>query len=167
VSAITVDDVCAVIVGMRAAGCSGKTIANALATLHGVRRFPRRQGWVVDDPLAELERGRGGRYPDDGGRPAVVRRAYERLLTRTLNRSSGMPGATRGGTERPAMATGSSRRSPGRDSEVPSWAEPQGAWDVRGCPRPGARDVDDRRVDRRGVRKGVGQRHRPDTVDLM
>jgi integrase len=55
VSAITVDDVCDLVAGMRAADCSDKTIANALATLHGVLRFARRQGWVVDDPIAKLE----------------------------------------------------------------------------------------------------------------
>jgi integrase len=55
VSAITVTDVCAVIDGMRAGGCSEKTIGNALATLHSVLRYARRQGWVVDDPIAKLE----------------------------------------------------------------------------------------------------------------
>ncbi|WP_272475473.1 tyrosine-type recombinase/integrase [Baekduia alba] len=55
ISAITVSDVCAVIDGMRAGGCSEKTIGNALATLHSVLRYARRQGWVVDDPIAKLE----------------------------------------------------------------------------------------------------------------
>jgi integrase len=55
VSAITGDDVYDLVAGMRAAGCSEKTIANALATLHGVLRFARRHGWVVDDPIAKLE----------------------------------------------------------------------------------------------------------------
>jgi integrase len=55
VSAITVTDVCGVIDGMRAGGCSEKTIGNALATLHSVLRYARRQGWVVDDPIAKLE----------------------------------------------------------------------------------------------------------------
>jgi integrase len=55
VSAITVDDVCDVIAGMRTAGCSEKTTGNALATLHSVLRFARRYGWIVDDPIAKLE----------------------------------------------------------------------------------------------------------------
>jgi Phage integrase, N-terminal SAM-like domain len=55
VSAITADDVCDLVAGMRATGCSEKTIANVLATLHGVLRFARRKGWVVDDPIAKLE----------------------------------------------------------------------------------------------------------------
>jgi integrase len=41
---ITVDDVCGVIDGMRVAGCSEKTIGNALATLHSVLRFAARHG---------------------------------------------------------------------------------------------------------------------------
>jgi hypothetical protein len=37
------------------AGCSDRTVANALATLHCVLRFARRHGWIVDDPIAKLE----------------------------------------------------------------------------------------------------------------
>lgn len=57
VSAITVEDVSELIVAMRAAGCSEKTTANALATLHSVLRFTLRHGWIVIDPVARLERG--------------------------------------------------------------------------------------------------------------
>ena len=57
VVAITTDDVSELIVGMRAAGCSKKTTANALACLHGVPRFVLRHGWIIDDPIAKLERG--------------------------------------------------------------------------------------------------------------
>jgi integrase len=57
VSAITVEDVSDLIVGMRAAGCSEKTTGNALATLHSVLRFALRHGWIVNDPIPRLERG--------------------------------------------------------------------------------------------------------------
>lgn len=55
VSALTADDICDVIAGMRMAGCSEKTIGNALATLHSILRFAKRYGWIVDDPIAKLE----------------------------------------------------------------------------------------------------------------
>lgn len=55
VSAITVEDVSRLIVGMREMGCSEKTTANAVATLHSVLRFALRRGWIVDDPVAKLE----------------------------------------------------------------------------------------------------------------
>jgi integrase len=57
VSAITMEDVSALIVAMRAEGWSEKTTANALATLHSVLRFALRHGWIVIDPVARLERG--------------------------------------------------------------------------------------------------------------
>lgn len=57
VSAITVDDVAGLLGQMRAEGCAAKTMANALACLHSVLRFALRQGWIVDDPVAKLERG--------------------------------------------------------------------------------------------------------------
>jgi integrase len=57
VSAITVEDVSELIPYMRTAGASEKTTANAVATLRSVLRFALRQGWIVNDPVARLERG--------------------------------------------------------------------------------------------------------------
>jgi integrase len=52
---IGVDDVAALLTGLRAAGCSEKTAAEALATLHGIVRFAIRNGWIADNPVAKLE----------------------------------------------------------------------------------------------------------------
>jgi hypothetical protein len=57
VSAITVEDVSRLIAGMRETGCSEKTTANAVATLHSLLRFALRRGWIVDDPVCKLETG--------------------------------------------------------------------------------------------------------------
>jgi hypothetical protein len=57
ISAITVDDVAGLLGQMRAQGCATRTMANALACLHSVLRFALRQGWIVHDPIARLERG--------------------------------------------------------------------------------------------------------------
>jgi integrase len=42
---IGVEDVAALLTALRAKGCSEKTIAGALATLHSVLRFALRKGW--------------------------------------------------------------------------------------------------------------------------
>jgi integrase len=56
VSTITVDDAAGLITGMRAAGCSEKTTANAVASLRSILCLALRRGWIVDDPIARLER---------------------------------------------------------------------------------------------------------------
>jgi integrase len=52
---IGVDDVAALLTGLRAAGCSEKTAAEALSTLHSIVRFAIRNGWIADNPVAKLE----------------------------------------------------------------------------------------------------------------
>jgi integrase len=52
---IGVDDVAALLTGLRTAGCSEKTAAEALATLHSIVRFAIRNGWIADNPVAKLE----------------------------------------------------------------------------------------------------------------
>jgi Phage integrase, N-terminal SAM-like domain len=52
---IGVDDVAALLTGLRTAGCSEKTAAEALATLHSIARFAIRNGWLADNPVAKLE----------------------------------------------------------------------------------------------------------------
>ena len=52
---IGVDDVAALLTGLRTAGCSEKTAAEALATLHSIVRFAIRKGWIADNPVAKLE----------------------------------------------------------------------------------------------------------------
>jgi integrase len=78
-SALTVDDVAALLVELRAKGCSAKTTAGALATLHSIVRFARRHRWIALDPVDQLE-------ADERPRPAHRRRRVlgrdeiERLL---------------------------------------------------------------------------------------
>jgi integrase len=52
---IGVDDVAVLLTGLRADGCSEKTAAGALATLHSIIRFAIRNGWIADNPVARLE----------------------------------------------------------------------------------------------------------------
>ena len=52
---IGVEDVAELLTGLRAAGCSEKTAAEALATLHSIIRFAIRNGWIADNPVAKLE----------------------------------------------------------------------------------------------------------------
>ncbi len=52
---IGVDDVAALLTGLRTAGCSEKTAAEALATLHSIARFAIRNGWLAGNPVAKLE----------------------------------------------------------------------------------------------------------------
>jgi integrase len=79
VSAITVEDVSRLIASMRAGGCSEKTTANAVATLHSVLRFALRQGWIVDDPVAKLEAGERPR-PERRRQRILGRNEIRRLL---------------------------------------------------------------------------------------
>ena len=72
IRAIGVDDVAALLTALRAKGCSEKTTAGALATLHSVLRFALRNGWAVDDAVSKLE---------PGERPHPVRRR-QRVLGR-------------------------------------------------------------------------------------
>jgi hypothetical protein len=52
---IGVEDVAKLLTTRRANGCSGKTTAGALATLHSILRFALRNGWIVEDPVVKLE----------------------------------------------------------------------------------------------------------------
>jgi integrase len=52
---ITVADVARLLDDLRASGCSEKTLASALATLHSVMRFALRNGWITDNPVEQLE----------------------------------------------------------------------------------------------------------------
>lgn len=73
IGSLSVDDVAWLIGELRAAGRSPKTIANALATLQSVLRFARRRGWIVADPVEQLE-------PEE--RPRPPRRKRGRVLGR-------------------------------------------------------------------------------------
>jgi integrase len=79
ITAITVDDVASLVGQMRAEGCATKTMANALACLHSVLRFALRQGWIVDDPVAKLERGERPR-PEPRVQRVLGREEVARLL---------------------------------------------------------------------------------------
>jgi hypothetical protein len=50
VSAISVDDVAALLAEMRSSRCSPKTCANALGTLQVIMRYARRNGWIASIP---------------------------------------------------------------------------------------------------------------------
>jgi integrase len=52
---IGVEDVAGLLTALRAAGCSEKTVAEALSTLHSIVRFAIRRGWIADNPVAKLE----------------------------------------------------------------------------------------------------------------
>jgi site-specific recombinase XerD len=71
-SALTVDDVAVLMSELRVKGCSGKTIAAALATLHSIIRYARRHRWIAMDPVDQLE-------SDERPRPA---RRRQRVLGR-------------------------------------------------------------------------------------
>lgn len=47
---IGVEDVAELLTALRANGCSEKTAAGALATLHSIVRFAIRNDWIIDDP---------------------------------------------------------------------------------------------------------------------
>lgn len=55
VASIAVDDIATLLEALREKGCSAKTRANALATLHSILRYARRRGWIVIDPVELLE----------------------------------------------------------------------------------------------------------------
>jgi hypothetical protein len=42
---------------LRAKGCSAKTAAGAVATLHSIIRHARRHVWIALDPIDQLEAG--------------------------------------------------------------------------------------------------------------
>lgn len=69
---LTVDDVAALLDRLGRKGCSPKTAAGTLATLHSIVRYARRHGWIAVDPVDKLE-------PDE--RPHPVRRR-QRVLGR-------------------------------------------------------------------------------------
>ena len=71
-STLTVDHVAALLEELRAKGCSPKTAAGALATLHSIVRYARRHSWIALDPIDQLE-------ADE--RPRAVRRR-QRVLGR-------------------------------------------------------------------------------------
>jgi integrase len=52
---IAVEDVAKLLTTSRVNGCSEKTTAGVLATLHSILRFALRHGWIVDDPVVKLE----------------------------------------------------------------------------------------------------------------
>jgi integrase len=78
-SAVTVYDVAALLDDLRAKGCSTKTAAGALATLHSIVRYARRHGWIATDPVDQLE---SDERPRPLRRPQRVlgRNEIERLL---------------------------------------------------------------------------------------
>jgi integrase len=55
IASLDVDDVAALLTALRERGCSAKSTANALATLHSILRFARRHGWITADPVELLE----------------------------------------------------------------------------------------------------------------
>jgi integrase len=79
IASLGVEDVAALLEALRAKGCSPKTTAGALATLHSVLRYARRRGWIVVDPVELLE-------PEERPRPVPRRQRVlgqaeiERLL---------------------------------------------------------------------------------------
>lgn len=69
-STLTVSDVAGLLDALRRKGCSAKTTAGALATLHSIVRYARRHGWIAVDPVDQLE-------PDE--RPRLPRRRQRTL----------------------------------------------------------------------------------------
>ena len=55
ISALGVEDIVAWLTALSGQGCSEKTRASALATLHSILRYARRNGWILQDPVALLE----------------------------------------------------------------------------------------------------------------
>ena len=72
IASITVDVIADLLLELRRKGCSPKTSASALATLHSIIRYARRHGWITVDPIDQLE-------PEE--RPRAVRRR-QRVLGR-------------------------------------------------------------------------------------
>ena len=78
-SALTVDDVAALWGELRATGCSPRTAAGALATLHSIVRYARRHGWIAVDPVEQLEADERPR-PQRRRQRVLGREEIERLL---------------------------------------------------------------------------------------
>lgn len=72
---ITVADVAGLLDCLRAKGCSEKTIAGALATLHNVMRFAVRNGWIAENPVEKLE---ADERPHPARHPQPLRRGPPR-----------------------------------------------------------------------------------------
>jgi integrase len=84
-SALTVDHVATLLEELRAKGCSPKTAAGALATLHSIVRYARRHGWIALDPVDQLEADERPRP----GRPrqrVLGREEIQRLLAACTSR---------------------------------------------------------------------------------
>jgi integrase len=79
VASLTVDNVAELLHDLRRAGRSAKTAANALATLQSVMRFARRRGWIVADPVEQLEHDKRPR-PQRRRQRVLGRAEIERLL---------------------------------------------------------------------------------------
>src|SRR5829696_77202 len=79
IASITVDDVAELLHRLRGKGCSAKTSASALATLESVMRFARRRGWIVADPVEQLEHDERPR-PERRRQRVLGRAEIERLL---------------------------------------------------------------------------------------
>lgn len=82
---IGVEDVAALLTALRAKGCSEKTTAGALATLHSVLRFALRNGWAVDDAVSKLEPGERP-HPLRRRQRVLGRAEIQRLLPASLPR---------------------------------------------------------------------------------
>jgi integrase len=78
-SGLSVDDVAALLGELRAKGCSAKTAAGALATLHSIVRYARRHGWIALDPVDQLEADERPR-PTRRRQRVLGRNEIERLL---------------------------------------------------------------------------------------
>ena len=95
---IGVEDVAGLVTGLRGKGCSEKTAAEALATLHSIVRFAMRNGWIADNPVGKLEADERP-HPTPGGASGCLgaRRsgAWRTLACRDTGRCS-PPRSTRG-----------------------------------------------------------------------
>jgi integrase len=71
--------------GLRTHGCSEKTAAEALATLHSIVRFAIRSSWIGDNPVAKLE-GDERPHPTARRQRVLGRDEIGRLLAACLSR---------------------------------------------------------------------------------
>ncbi|MFZ2052499.1 MAG: site-specific integrase, partial [Solirubrobacteraceae bacterium] len=72
IASITVDEIAELLLELGRKGCSPRTSAGALASLHSIIRYARRHGWITLDPVDQLE-------PEE--RPRILRRR-QRVLGR-------------------------------------------------------------------------------------
>lgn len=72
IASLDVEDVAGLLATLSNRGCSAKSSANALATLHSILRFARRKDWISRDPVKLLE-------PEERPR---LRRRRQRVLGR-------------------------------------------------------------------------------------